>query len=611
MTNRLRSGRSAYRLGCLDSDHSSKPHVSRYDSLRVLEAYVVATDMTAPLPLRRKCGLRIRSLLSDASPAWVKHTVQTSSLCLLLSPIWAADYSLLAQPPAPTETILHGRVTDADHLPAAGAVIRADGEGNITIQTSADERGEFALTVPRPGRYALTANKGAKHSSQVNWATQDGQSVVELVLASPTAQAIQDKGTASTQDQMEFADKPTFTIAGVTDWTAVGGHGTDSSVRTSEIVSQEAMKMKPLTAEPSGSAPAVLNGDSHKESTLRGELAAAPTAASYRALGEYYLKTNEPAQALPLFEDAARIQPDDSEIIFDLAVTLEKTGELSKARRHLQSLLRLHPDARFYHLAAEIDEKNHDPLSAVREFEIAAELDPSEENLFAWGAELLLHRAFDQARSVLEKGAEAFPQSSRMQAALGASFLAGALYESAAERLCKASDLNPTSAEPYLLLGKIALSAPVPLPCVESHMARFRSMFPTLATAQYLYAMALWKVHTQNPDADSEDEIASLLNRAVSLDKNCAEAYLQLGILQSSQGHLEQAIQQYEQAIRANPKLSEAHFRLGLAYERLHHPDKAKKEFRVHETLDQLQADAIEEERRGIKQFKVQADSTH
>ena len=38
---------------------------------------------------------------------------------------------------------------------------------------------------------------------------------------------------------MEFADRPNFSVAGVTDWTAVGGHGSDASLRTSEDLARE------------------------------------------------------------------------------------------------------------------------------------------------------------------------------------------------------------------------------------------------------------------------------------------------------------------------------------------------------------------------------------
>ncbi len=43
---------------------------------------------------------------------------------------------------------------------------------------------------------------------------------------------------------MEFADQPNFTVAGVTDWTAVGGHGSDASLRTSEALARETLTLK-------------------------------------------------------------------------------------------------------------------------------------------------------------------------------------------------------------------------------------------------------------------------------------------------------------------------------------------------------------------------------
>ena len=50
---------------------------------------------------------------------------------------------------------------------------------------------------------------------------------------------------------MEFADKPNFTVAGVTDWTAVGGHGSDATLRTSEALARETVTLKPQGSGPS------------------------------------------------------------------------------------------------------------------------------------------------------------------------------------------------------------------------------------------------------------------------------------------------------------------------------------------------------------------------
>ena len=84
--------------------------------------------------------------------------------------------------------------------------------------------------------------------------------------------------------------------------------------------------------------------------------------------------------------------------------------------------------AELYRLAGELDEKLGDPLGAVRELEHAVRLEPSEANYFAWGSELLLHRAIWQAVEVFESGLKAYPKSARIETALGTALFAGALW---------------------------------------------------------------------------------------------------------------------------------------------------------------------------------------
>jgi tetratricopeptide (TPR) repeat protein len=256
-------------------------------------------------------------------------------------------------------------------------------------------------------------------------------------------------------------------------------------------------------------------------------------------------------------------------------------------------------------LAGEVDEQLGDPLAAVHEFEQAARLDPSERNYFEWGSELLLHRAVWQARDVFAKGVEAYPKSARMMTALGAALFAGARYDEAALRLCDASDLNPEDPEPYAFIGKVELVAPTPLPCVEQKLARFAQQQPNNSQANYLYAMAIWKRQQQPADQGALRQVETLLTKSVTIDPKCGDAYLQLGILSSSQRNVEKAIEFYMKAIEANPQLGEAHYRLGVAYDRRGEAAKAKQEFQLHDEIEKQQADAIESQRREVKQFLV------
>jgi Flp pilus assembly protein TadD len=269
----------------------------------------------------------------------------------------------------------------------------------------------------------------------------------------------------------------------------------------------------------------------------------------------------------------------------------------------LKHLLAVQATAADHRLAGELDEKLNDPLDAVKEFEEAVRLDPSEQNYFEWGSELLYHRAVWQALDVFKTGAQAHPQSERMITALATALFAGARYDEAALRLCEASDLQPADSEPYLFMGKIELAAPNPLPCVDEKLARFVAQKPENADANYLYAMALLKRQAQ--DAATLEKIESLLTKAVALNDKCSDGYLQLGILAASHRDLAQAIAYYQKAIAANPQLSDAHYRLGVAYDRVGEHQKAVEEFRMHDETKKLEAEAIDRQRREVKQFVV------
>ena len=397
---------------------------------------------------------------------------------------------------------------------------------------------------------------------------------------------------------MEFADKPDFTIAGVTDWTAVGGHGSDSILRTSEDLARETLALKP---------PGEAKQAYESETRLRAALAGAPgTFAANHELGAFYLHAGRYREAIPMLQAAYQVDPSNAGNEYDLAAALVGAGDYSQAREHAQKLLAHQDKADLHRLLGELDEKVSDPLAAVHEEEQAVRLDPSEENYFAWGSELLLHRAVWQAAEVFKQGTRAYPKSARMLTALGTAQFAGALYEDAATTLCAASDLNPTDPQPYLFLGRIDMAAPKPLGCVAPRLARLVKEQPQNSLANYLYAMAILKSLDQTPDRNATlQQAETLLNRAVTIDPKCADAYLQLGILASSQHETEKAIGYYTRAIEAQPQLGEAHYRLGVAYDRTGSPEKARQEFQLHDEIEKQQAATVERQRREVKQFLV------
>lgn len=501
---------------------------------------------------------------------------------------------------APPTSTLRGRVLDGAGAPVAEAKVRLEHGGHRVAETGSATDGGFVFSGLGDGTYTLTAEQGEKRSSAfaVTLARTEAQPPIALVLDTP-------KTTPhSSASAMEFADEPKFTVAGVTDWTAAGGHGSDVTLRASEALNRETLSLKPDA--PATTSNTTASAAKDDEIKLRAALKDAPESFdANRRLGVLYLREGKDQEAAPLFEKALQLHPADTENEYDLALACKNLGDLTQARAHVEHLLAEGASADAHRLAGEIDEIQHQPLLAVHEFEKAVQMDPSEQNYFAWGTELLIHRAVWQAKEVFEQGVQAYPRSARLLTSLGAVLFAGALYDEAERRLCQASDLSPEDPEPYTFLGRIEIASPQPLACAETRLARNVQLHPEDALANYFDAMAVWKQNGPQLNAATRQTIASMLTKAVTLDPKCSDGYLQLGNLHASQKDFAGSLEFYEKALAANPESTEAHYRLGVAYDRTGNRVKAQQEFALHDALEKKQAAEVERQRKEIKQFVV------
>jgi tetratricopeptide (TPR) repeat protein len=540
-----------------------------------------------------------------------------SVIVALLSMLTAASVAQQTHSEHTDGVTIQGKVHNLAGNSVGDASVTLEQKGVLEpLETKTNAEGIFAFTTLPTGSYSLNAEKSGQksHSTAVLVMSQGDRKDVDLILDVSIDIRSNSSSPSGQTQAMEFSDKPNFTIAGVVDWTAVGGHGSDSALRTSEDLARETLTLKPETSKYPVSTPGEAGNENESERKLRAALASAP--GSFEAnhqLGEFYLHAGRYRDSIPLLHAAYQIDPRMDGNAYDLASAYKEAGELPQSREYVQKLLARKDSADLRRLAGELDEKLGDPLAAVQEYERAARLDPSERNYFEWGSELLLHRAVWQAAEVFRNGAKAYPKSARMFTALGASLFAGALYDEAALRLCDASDLNPANPEPYMFMGKIEREAPTPLPCVEQKLKQFVEKQPENSLANYLYAMAIWKRQAQPSNQQALQQVETLLTKAVAVDPNCVDAYLQLGILYSSQRNYQKAISFYTKAIEVDPHLGEAHYRLGVAYDRTGEPTKASREFALHDEIEKQQAAVVERQRQEIKQFLVvlQAQPTH
>ena len=495
--------------------------------------------------------------------------------------------ALLPSSEAQSQSYLRGRVCDVQGKPVAGAtVILEASQAARTQKIVTDEKGMYSFSLPA-GTYSVQAFKPEYATKQEGAFTLGPNETRSLDLT-----------LSALPNGASFYDQPQFTVSGVTDTTSLGGHGSDTAVRTRDALAKETAGLT------SSGSTASLPDIASTEKSLRDATEHQPDnfEANLR-LGQFLVDHARPMEALPYLERADKLRPQDYATQFAIAVAQVNAGNFKSSKEHAQNLLRDHEIADVHHLLAEIDEKLEDPLEAVRHYQRAAELSPREPYLFDWGAELLLHHAPEPALDVFGHGHKLFPQSARMLIGMGASSFALGNYDQAVETICQASDLTPSDSIPYVFLGKMDHISSVSSTTLIERLRRFAQLHPENPDANYYYAAALWKRGKASQDTELAGHVESLLKTALRLDPKYAAASLQLGILYSEQREFKKALGEYEQSIRADPQDPETHYRLAQAYRQMGQPEQARIETEIYDRLAKESAARADAERREMRQF--------
>lgn len=245
-------------------------------------------------------------------------------------------------------------------------------------------------------------------------------------------------------------------------------------------------------------------------------------------------------------------------------------------------------------------EKEGHSLEAVREYQLAAQLRSSEANLFAWGAELLLHRAFEPAIEVFAKGQRLFPNSVRMALGLSIATYDQGQTEHGEQLLLRACDVNPGDPTPYLFMGRLQEAERIEISGWPERLRRFTVLEPDNPLAHYYYAVAL-SAQSQKPEQDAT--IEAELKRALALDPKLGKAYLQLGVLYAARKDDPAAIAAFQKAIENSPLPDEAHYRLAQLYRQTGKVEKAREEIALYNQISRERTAKEEEQRHEIQQF--------
>jgi tetratricopeptide (TPR) repeat protein len=307
-----------------------------------------------------------------------------------------------------------------------------------------------------------------------------------------------------------------------------------------------------------------------------------------RNMGEFYLSRGRLRDAIPYLERAQKSDPSSYENGYNLSLAYLQVGNYPAAGRQIEALLKIRETAELHSLMGEVEDKAGNPAKAAQAYSRAAQMNPSEDNLINLGIEFARYHALDLAEKVFLGAAERYPRSARIQVGLGYTYYLLQEYDRARKTFIHAAEIAPSNGNVYLVMAKAYNSVPLAKmrgDGITELMRKWVRIKPNDPRASYYCAISLRKeAHDLGRKVDPA-EMESLLKTAVRLDPKMAGAYLQLGILRYEAHKYTEAIRLYEQAIKIQPDLGEAHYRLGQALARAGEKSRARQESELYDRL--------------------------
>jgi Tfp pilus assembly protein PilF len=321
-----------------------------------------------------------------------------------------------------------------------------------------------------------------------------------------------------------------------------------------------------------------------------------PTAAARSDLGGALFEAGLLAEAEAELNAALALDPANAETVLRLARVYLARKEIPAAGRALESaIVRKIESPAIYALLAVVYEKSGHVENAIPAMRIAIQLDPqSEKYRFQYGVLLTENNAPAAAMIRLNEALQSFPKSPRLHLGIGLANLKMSRYDEAAQSFSRAIELNPEFAQSYACLGMARVLAGRYEEGARAYEQALQRN-PDIAVVNYLLADALLKL----PDAGAT-RIEKSLKRAIELDASYAPARLALGKLHARQERLPEAVAEFEQVIKLDPNLAEAHYQLGRALSQLKRVAEAQTALATFRRLSESQKQQEQDERRDI-----------
>jgi tetratricopeptide (TPR) repeat protein len=461
---------------------------------------------------------------------------------------------------------LSGVIRDEQGVPLQGAQVTL-APGALT--TTSDATGAYRFAALPSGIYHLEV-------SLSGFATRQSG---DLSISSTTADATMD--LSMSRSPAGTASRPQFEAAGVRGLIDPGGYSAPANAAAASGLIKGIADIK-RTGNDAAASPNI-SMSCTLEPALKKAVEDKPESAdAHLRLGEFYLAHGQAAKAIPMLERAQSIDRGDPETLEQLARAYLKAERFEAAKELLTPVPPAQDGLEVHRLLARASEGLGKFSEASQQYKLAADQQPSEENLFGMGYELILAGVPKDAAAAFEAGVQRYPQSIQLLIGLGSSqFLLGHAPDSI-QTLLRAVSINPADPRPYPFLVQAFGVSSDDAERVHGAFEKFLSLAPNDPRAAYDCALSLM----HDPQAN-DSRIEQLLQHAVQLDPGLADAHYQLGVLYARRRDYQGAAQELETAIRLSPGLREAHYRLAIAYRQTGRADLSAKQMeRFRETQE-------------------------
>ena len=145
---------------------------------------------------------------------------------------------------------------------------------------------------------------------------------------------------------------------------------------------------------PAQTAHAARNSAGEEKSLLQAATREPNNLQAVGSLGEYYLRNEKWHESARWLAKAYALSSGDETVGYELAYATMQAGDLDGAKRQIERTLAQTDNARLDNLLGEVDDRRGDYVTAAREYHRAAEIDPSESNIFDLATFLLQHQKY-------------------------------------------------------------------------------------------------------------------------------------------------------------------------------------------------------------------------